>query len=327
MFEKSQPYRAVWRARLFSAHRKENAVNPISNQCVFSIDVEDWFHILELPSTPRESEWDRLPSRVERNFLRLLDLASEYDVRCTCFFLGWVAKRYPRLVTLAAELGHEIASHGWAHRLANELTPDEFYDDAVRAKDVLEQISGRRVLGYRSAGFSLSGNNEWVFDELLRAGYLYDSSVFPATRAHGGWRNGHNSPYLVRRPGGTLLEFPITTERVLGWPLCFFGGGYLRLFPLPVILRMTANVHRQGRPVIFYIHPREIDPKQPRLTMNAWRRFKSYVNLDTTEMKLRQLLAAFEFSTFQDLAPDLLRERDSMVAQPSYVGAVLGYES
>ncbi len=276
----------------------------ISRHCVFSIDVEDWFHILDLPSTPNLIEWDRLPSRVERNFLRLLDLAAEHNVRGTCFFLGWIADRHPNLVKAARERGHEIASHGWAHRLVSELTPKEFYEDASKAKEVLEQISGCRVLGYRSAGFSLSEQTDWVFDELLRAGYVYDSSVFPACRAHGGWRNGHYAPYVVERDAGTLLEFPMSVEKVFGRPYCFFGGGYLRLFPLGVIRRMTAEVLRQGRPVIFYVHPREIDPEQPRLMMSPWRRFKSYINLSTTEDKLRALLAEFDFVTFEELAAE-----------------------
>src|SRR5262249_6507181 len=138
-----------------------------------------------------------LTSRVERNFLRLLDLAAEYDVRCTCFFVGWVGARFPHLVKTALERGHEVASHGWAHQLAYDLTPEQFYQDAMRARCVLEDIAGCRVLGYRSAGFSLSEENKWVFDELLRAGYVYDSSVFPARRGHGGWQGGGTSPHWI----------------------------------------------------------------------------------------------------------------------------------
>ncbi|MFZ1889107.1 MAG: XrtA system polysaccharide deacetylase [Candidatus Binataceae bacterium] len=298
-----------------------------NDRCVLSIDVEDWFHILDVPSTPNITEWDGLPSRVERNFLRLLDLAAEHRVRCTCFFLGWVAHRHPALVKAAQQRGHEIASHGWAHRLAYKLTPRDFYEDAAKAKDVLEQISGSNVLGYRSAGFSLSESNTWVFEELLRAEYVYDSSVFPASHGHGGWRNGHYAPYLVKRPAGHLIEFPMSVEEVFGRPYCFFGGGYLRLFPLSVIRRMTASVLRQGRPAIFYIHPREIDPDQPRLAMNAWRQFKSYVNLAATESKLRELLAEFEFVTLEELAeeiyPSIMRPP---ISQSSIVNASLGSE-
>jgi peptidoglycan-N-acetylglucosamine deacetylase len=279
------------------------------DQCVLSIDVEDWFHILDTRSAPPLADWDRLPSRVEYNFLRLLDLVSETGTQCTCFFVGWVAQRYPRLVRAAAAMGHEIASHGWAHRLAYSMTPGEFYEDAACSRDILEQISGQRVLGYRSAGFSLSKGCDWLFDELLRAGYSYDTSLFPARRAHGGWRNGHHAPYMVHRRGGSLMEFPASTRDIFGQPICFFGGGYLRLFPMPLIRNMANDVLRQGRPVIFYVHPREIDLAQPRLPMNPWRRFKSYVNLTTTEGKLRTLLATFEFSTFDKLRREMEAER------------------
>jgi polysaccharide deacetylase family protein (PEP-CTERM system associated) len=275
------------------------------NRCVLSIDVEDWFHILDLPSTPSIGEWESLPSRVEHNFLHLLDLAAEHGVRSTCFFLGWVAARFPHLVKMAVKLGHEIASHGWAHRLAYQLTPNEFYEDAARARRVLEDISGVQVLGYRSAGFSLSEDTRWVFDQLLQAGYFYDSSVFPAHHGHGGWQNGEDAPYWVSGDGGNMVEFPITTERVFGMPICFFGGGYLRLFPVSVIYSMTEGVLQQGRPVIFYVHPREIDPAHPRLKMGRLRRFKSYVNLDSTELKLRRLLSNFEFVTLGALAEEM----------------------
>lgn len=280
-------------------------------RCAFSIDVEDWFHILELASAPDLPDWHRLPSRVERNFLRLLDLVAESGVRCTCFFVGWIAKRYPQLVTSAVKLGHEIASHGWAHRLAYEMTPAEFFNDAARSKYVLEQISGRRVLGYRSAGFSLCSGNIWMIDELLRAGYVYDASLFPGRRAHGGWQNGRFAPHSMRRAAGTLVEFPMSTRKVFGQPICFFGGGYLRLFPLALIQKMADDVLSQGRPVVFYIHPRDIDPDQPRLPMSRWRTFKSYVNLAKTETKLRWILGNFDFTTIEDL----VQEFDPMLAE------------
>jgi polysaccharide deacetylase family protein (PEP-CTERM system associated) len=297
-----------------------SSMNEARNRCVFSIDVEDWFHILGVPSTPRLAEWDDLPSHVERNFIRLLDLAAEHDVRCTCFFLGWVGKRFPQLVKTAVERGHEIASHGWAHRLAYELSPGEFYEDAVRSKSVLEEISGRAILGYRSAGFSLTEENSWVFDQLLRAGYVYDSSVFPARRSHGGWQNGEFYPYVVNRTGGSLLEFPMTTEKVLGRPICFFGGGYLRFFPLSVIQSMTEGVLQQGRPVIFYVHPREIDPTHPRLKMGRMRRFKSYVNLESTEVKLHQLLETFEFVTLGTLAAEMTVNAMPLIPAQAAIG-------
>lgn len=266
-------------------------------KCIFTIDVEDWFHILDLPSTPPLSEWVSLPSRVEQNFSRLLDLLSEHHAHATCFFLGWIAERFPQLVREAAGRGHEIASHGYAHKLVFHMQRTEFREDAVHSREILEQISGAPVLGYRAAGFSVIEKTSWFFEELECAGYSYDSSVFPATRGHGGVASAQRAPHRVQ---GTerLLEFPVSVADMFGKPLCFFGGGYLRLFPAWLVLNKSREVLSNNRPVIFYVHPREIDPAHPRLPMNLRRGFKSYVNLSTTEGKLRKILAAFPMTTF-----------------------------
>jgi len=270
-------------------------------KCVFSIDVEDWFHILDLPTTPDVTEWGGLRSCVERNFMRLLEIFEQRDTRVTCFFLGWVGERFPNLVKEAVRHGHEIASHGYAHRLIYQMTPEAFYQDAVRSKGILEDISGRAVWGYRSAGFSVTHETEWFFDKLIEAGYVYDSSVFPASRGHGGMSGGKRSPYWIERPSGELFEFPVSVTEVFGKALCFFGGGYLRLFPYPVIRMMTRRVLKESRPVIFYIHPREIDPGHPRMRMNWQRRFKSYVNLESTMPKIERLLTEFSATSFEQL--------------------------
>ena len=272
----------------------------VETQVIFSVDVEDWFHILDLPTTPNLDEWDRLPSLVETNFLRLLDMFSEAKVRVTCFFLGWVGERFPSLVREAANRGHEIASHGYAHRLVYSFRPDEFREDALRSRRILEDLVGTPVLGYRSAGFSVTETSPWFFDELLAAGYRYDSSVFPAARLHGGLVNAEKIPHRVTVGNGVLTEVPISVSDLAGKAMCFFGGGYLRLFPYSLIARMTRKVLREGRPVVFYVHPREIDPKHPRLPMGFVRRFKSYVNLDTTEPKIRRILQHFPVTTFVD---------------------------
>ncbi len=270
-------------------------------KCVFSVDVEDWFHILDLPATPDVTEWDGLPSRVERNFQRLLETFEQKGVRVTCFFLGWIAEKFPSLVKDAVRHGHEIASHGYAHRLTYQMTPEAFYEDAVRSKTILEDIAGRAVWGYRSAGFSVTRDTDWFFDKLLEAGYVYDSSVFPAARGHGGMADGQRSPFWIERPSGQLFEFPLSVAEVMGKPMCFFGGGYLRLFPYPVICRMARGVLSEGRPVIFYVHPREIDPEHPRLPMSWKRRFKSYVNLESTMPKIERLLNEFPMTSFEQL--------------------------
>lgn len=269
-------------------------------KCVFSIDVEDWFHILDVPSTPPMSDWNSLPSRVEKNFLKLLDIFREGETHVTCFFLAWVAEKFPHLVKEAESRGHEVASHGYAHRLVYEMTPDEFLHDAKKSKEILESIVGHPILGYRSSGFSVTEKTPWFFDALIEAGYRYDSSVFPAPREHGGLNGAQLAPYLVTTVKGSLMEFPITLAKVFGKPMCFFGGGYLRLFPYFLIKYMTRRTQREGRPVVFYIHPREIDPGHPRLPMSFSRRFKSYVNLQSTESKLRRMVSELDLTTLRD---------------------------
>jgi polysaccharide deacetylase family protein (PEP-CTERM system associated) len=265
---------------------------------IMSVDVEDWFHILDVSSAPKLPEWSSLPSRVERNLAGLLDLFDEKGVKVTCFFLGWIAEHHRAAVLDAARRGHEIASHGYSHRLVYEMSPEAFLQDAMRSRKLLEDIAGCPVLGYRSAGFSTTEESPWFFDKLIEAGYKYDSSVFPAPRQHGGLRTDRYGPYAVTGSPVPFIEFPISVRKVIGSPVCFFGGGYLRLFPYPLIKSMAAGVLGEGRPVIFYVHPREIDPGQPRLKMSIKRRFKSYVNLATTEAKLRRIAEEFELTTF-----------------------------
>lgn len=268
--------------------------------CIFTIDVEDWFHILDIATGPPLETWHSLESRVERNFLRLLDLADEHRARTTCFFLGWIAQRFPQLVREAYRRGHEIASHGYAHRLVYELTPQEFRADAERARKMLEDITGCRVAGFRAPGFSVTKNTPWFFDQLANTGYLYDSSIFPARRGHGGCEQAQRDPFIVyTASGAAIVEFPMTVVDVVK-PMCFFGGGYLRLFPWAVVRMMAQKCINENRAVIFYVHPREIDLDHPRLLMNRLRSFKSYVNLDTTEDKIRQIFRTFRCHSFQD---------------------------
>lgn len=277
---------------------------------ILSVDVEDWFHILEAASAPDISQWDSLPSCVERDFRKLLDLFSEKNVHVTCFFLGYVAERYPHLVKEALDRGHEIASHGYAHRLIYTMTPHAFLEDARKSKGILESISGQFVRGYRAPGFSVTADTPWFFEKLLEAEYQYDSSVFPAPRQHGGLNTSKYSPHMVAEK---LMEFPITVAEVLGKRFCFFGGGYLRLFPYPVVRQMCRKVLGENRPVVFYIHPREIDPDHPRLSLGLARTFKSYVNLKTTEPKLRNILDEFQVTTFAEF----IKENPSFFDQAS----------
>jgi polysaccharide deacetylase family protein (PEP-CTERM system associated) len=265
---------------------------------IFSIDVEDWFNLSGTGLEPPPSEWDQLESRVERNFRSLLELLAEGGGTATCFFVGYFAKRFPHLVREALAAGHEIASHGYHHRLVYEMSPDEFYEDALAARKLLEDISGRAVHGFRAPAFSVTARTPWFFDKLAAAGYQYDSSVFPAHHQTGGIATDKLAPHSIATSAGTLAEFPITAVRVLGKPVCFFGGGYLRLFPYPVIRTMGHRALREGRPIVLYVHPREIDPDHPRMPLSRRRKFTCYVNLRSTRPKIQQILRDFQVSSF-----------------------------
>lgn len=265
---------------------------------ILSVDVEDWFHILEVSSTPNIKEWEGYESRVKRNFYTLLDLFDETHTKATCFFLGWVAERFPEIVREACQRGHEIASHGYCHQLVYTQHRYEFFQDIKKTKELLEDISGQAVTGYRSPGFSIIKGTMWALDELAKAGYKYDSSIFPASRDHGGIKDAALYPHKIKTNHGVMIEFPLSIAIVLGRRMCFFGGGYLRLFPYPLIRHMSKSVNQDNRPVIYYVHPREVDSDHPRLTMGWRRRFKSYVNLETTMPKLRNLLREQELVSF-----------------------------
>ncbi|MEO8066692.1 MAG: XrtA system polysaccharide deacetylase [Flavobacteriales bacterium] len=268
---------------------------------VFTVDVEDWFHILDVPSTPPLAQWPSLQSDVERNTRRMLELFRKKQVRCTLFFLAWVAERWPHLVREALADGHEVASHGYAHQLVYTIAREQFSADIRKAKDIIEQAGGVKVLGYRCPGFSVTAETPWFFECVREAGYLYDSSVFPGSRGHGGLPNAKPLPHIVNTSHGDLVEFPISLGSMFGKRMYFFGGGYLRFFPYALIRNRVKAVHAEDRPVIFYLHPREIDPHQPRLPMSAKRNFMSYVGLKTTEPKMRRLFDDFRFTRFVDL--------------------------
>jgi polysaccharide deacetylase family protein (PEP-CTERM system associated) len=268
-------------------------------QSIFSIDVEDWFNLSGTGLEPPPSEWDALESRVERNFRLLLDLFGRSNAKTTCFFVGYFAKRFPALVREAVAAGHEIASHSYFHRLAYELSPQEFFDDVLHARKLLEDISGARVRGFRAPAFSVTSSTPWFFEKLVEAGYEYDSSVFPAPHQTGGLTTSALAPHVVTTPAGTLTEFPITAVRVLGKLMCFFGGGYLRLFPYPLIRAMGQRALNDGRPIVFYVHPREVDPGHPRMALSSRRRFTCYVNLASTMPKIERILRDFEITSFE----------------------------
>jgi polysaccharide deacetylase family protein (PEP-CTERM system associated) len=255
-----------------------------------TIDVEDYFQVSALAQHFPRAHWDGVPCRVERNVERILELLAAAGARATFFTLGWIAQRYPSMVRRMAAQGHEIASHGFAHERVTALDPHAFLADLTRARSVLQDATGTPILGYRAPSFSISRANPWAFDCIAQAGHRYSSSVYPVRHDHYGVPDAPRFAYRVRRD---LLEIPITTARVLRANLPAGGGGYFRLLPYPVSHWLIRRVNRVDRqPAVFYFHPWEIDPHQPRVTGAGVRaRFRHYVNLHRTEARLQRLLS------------------------------------
>ena len=259
-----------------------------------TIDVEDYFQVSAFAPYIDRSAWETTPCRIERNIDRVLDLLNERGAKATFFTLGWLAQRYPRVVRDIISQGHEVASHGHAHLRASDQSPAEFDSDIRDAKQLLEDTAGVAVRGYRAPSFSIGHRNLWAFDRIAAAGYRYSSSVYPVRHDHYGMPNAPRFPYRVSHE---LLEIPVSTARVFGRNLPAGGGGYFRLAPY-ALSRWAINRINQvdRRPAIFYFHPWEIDPQQPRVNgVGLKTRFRHYVNLNRTELKLRQLLTDFRW--------------------------------
>ncbi len=277
-----------------------NAAGVIVN--ALTIDVEDYFQVSALaPYIPRH-EWDSRPCRVERNVDVILSLLGQTGSRATFFTLGWIAERYPAIVHRIVAEGHELASHGYGHLRASEQTPDAFLDDISRAKALLEDIGGVAVRGYRAPSFSIGHGNPWALDVILRAGYQYSSSIYPVKHDHYGMPDAPRFPY-ESRPG--LMEIPVTTSRMFGNNLPAGGGGYFRFLPYAASRWLIARVNRiDRRPAMFYFHPWEVDPEQPRVSgANAKARFRHYVNLHRTVPRLRRLLTDFRWDRVDRVFP------------------------
>lgn len=274
---------------------------PTDTRHVFTVDVEEYFQVHAFEDLVHVEEWDCFPSRVARSTDRLLELLDESGARATFFVLGWVAERHPAVVRRVAEAGHEVASHSYWHHRVGELSPDEFREDARKARAVLEQITGQRVLGYRAPSFSLVEGTEWMLDVLAEEGYRYDSSLFPARKVgRGGYPGGGRFPRLVDTGSGRLLELPLTTARWAGVTLPAAGGAYLRHLPYRLIRSGLRQFEAEGQPGVFYIHPWELDPDQPKIPGSLSSRVRHYRNLDRTEGLLERVLGEFEFTSARE---------------------------
>ena len=265
-----------------------------------TVDVEDYFQVSALAPHIDRASWDSLPCRVERNVQRLLELFEQRGARATFFTLGWIAERYPRLVRDIVAGGHELASHGYGHLRASEQGQEAFRADVTRAKALLEDIGGRAVAGYRAPSFSIDASNPWAFDILLETGHRYSSSVYPVQHDHYGMPDAPRFSYAAR-PGFT--EIPVTTTRLFQRNLPAGGGGYFRLAPYSLSRWALRRVNRvDEQPAIFYFHPWEIDPGQPRVAGTSLKtRFRHYVNLDKTEARLGRLLQDFRWGRVDDV--------------------------
>ncbi|MGB4923079.1 MAG: XrtA system polysaccharide deacetylase [Candidatus Nitrotoga sp.] len=261
-----------------------------------TIDVEDYFQVSAFASTIPRERWESLPCRVERNIDIALALLDEGKAHATFFTLGWIAERYPAIVRRIVDNGHELASHGYGHQRVSELSRNEFNEDISRAKKILEDLSGSPVIGYRAPSFSIGTDNLWALDLLQEAGYQYSSSIYPIRHDHYGMPEAPRFAHYPRGKNG-MLEIPPTTAMLLGRNLPAAGGGYFRLLPYQASRWLIRRVNRQdSEPCIFYFHPWELDPDQPRqVNISTKTRFRHYINLKHMESRIQSLLQDFHW--------------------------------
>lgn len=275
-------------------------MKPVCN--AMSIDVEDYFQVSALASAVDRTTWDSRDSRVEANTQRILDLLDRRGIKATFFVLGWIGERYPALVRHIAAGGHEVACHGYSHRLIFEQSESDFRAETLRSKQLLEDQIGTAVIGYRAASFSITAASLWALDVLIDAGFKYDSSVFPIRHDRYGIPGASRDMGRITAPSGrTLLEFPMSTASFAGLSIPVSGGGYFRIFPYFVTRLGLRSLNKQGRPFMFYLHPWEVDPEQPRIKVSALSRFRHYTNLHKCEGRLARLIEQFPFGPVRDV--------------------------
>ena len=289
-----------------------------------TIDVEDYFQVSAFEKVSPVSEWDSFQLRVQSNTEKILDSLSEKGLVATFFVLGWVAQRCPELIKKIAAQGHEIASHGFGHRRIGELSRIEFREDILSSKKLLEDLSGQEVIGYRAPSYSITAQTNWAFGELVDAGYHYDSSVFPIRHDFYGLADWPRLPFFVEKTQGggwqprvdsengdsqQIFEIPITTIEIKGKNFPIAGGGYFRLFPYAFTRWGLRRINRKdASPFVFYLHPWEFDPEQPRFSSAGLKsRFRHYINLQRTEPRFLQLIDDFRFGPLKVVFADQLK--------------------
>ncbi|HEX2778149.1 MAG TPA: XrtA system polysaccharide deacetylase [Gemmatimonadaceae bacterium] len=284
------------------------ATRPVAH--FFTVDVEEHFQVEALEHAVPRTEWDRHPSRVERNVTMLLEILARHRVSATFFVLGWIASRHPALVRLIADGGHEVASHGYWHRRVSSMTLNDFRVDVRDAKAAIEDATGCAVQGFRAPGFSIVPGCEWAFDVLIEEGHEYDSSLFPVRRAGYGYPGSPRRPFVIDRPSGSLREYPMTTLDMWGMRLPAAGGGHLRRYPLGMTRRAFTESEERGASGVFYVPAWELDTEESRSAAGplAWaRRLGERANAPE---RIETLLGAFEFTSIARGA----REEQELVA-------------
>ena len=264
------------------------------------MDLEEYFQVQAFDGVVGREEWNLIPSRVQASTERILDLLDAAGATATFFTLGWIADRHPGLVRQIADRGHEIASHGYGHELLTRMGADEFRQDLRRSRQALEDAVGQPVLGYRAPTFSLVPETAWAFDVLIEEGFEYDSSMFPIRRRGYGFPGANPDVHTLIRPAGRLLEIPMTTRVVAGVRLPAAGGGWFRQLPYGLTRSGFRQCEREGRTGMFYIHPWELDPEQPRMPVPLLQRVRHYRGLRRMEDRLARLLREFRFTSVRE---------------------------
>jgi polysaccharide deacetylase family protein (PEP-CTERM system associated) len=268
-----------------------------------TVDVEDYFHVAALAGSIDRASWNDMEYRAEASTRRLLDLFAASGIKATFFVLGWVARRSPQLIREISAQGHEVASHGMSHKLVYNQTPEEFRAETIESKALLEDTIGAPVLGYRASTYSITKRSLWALDILVEAGFRYDSSIFPIRHDLYGIPDAPVAPSRIQTPkGASIVEFPMSTAPMLGGRLPVSGGGYFRLLPYWLTRHGLRKLNDElSRPFIFYLHPWEVDPDQPRVRTNWKSRLRHYTNLHRTEARLRRLIGEFKFGPVREV--------------------------
>ncbi len=271
----------------------------------FTVDVEDYFHVSAFSKNIRFEEWKDRELRVVANTHRILDLLDHFQVKATFFVLGWVAEHRPFLIRDIQRAGHEIGSHSYRHELVYNMTPEDFRDDLLVSCKILEDITGERITAYRAPSFSITEKSLWALDILIEEGITLDSSIFPVRHDIYGIPDAQTDTHLIERANGAIWECPGTVCSMFGRNTAVGGGGYFRILPSQWTFSQLEKLNsRQNRPFMFYIHPWEVDPDQPRIP-SSWKSYlRHYTNLKKTESRLRQLLERFRFDSLSSLVPE-----------------------